>query len=301
MVFSALFPIFAVIALGFALSRTLLPRADAWEQMERLVYYMFFPALLVTRLAASEPRPGELASIALVIAPALAAMSALVVPLRRFVGAGALTSVYQGSIRFNTYIALAVADALPGGRAPALAALCLAVYVPLVNALSVTALSLDGGSREWRAVAGAVIGNPLVLACLAGIGLAATGLALPGPAADLLGILALPALPLGLLAVGAGIRTEGLGGQRRPLLAALFNKLALFPALAVGACLLFRVDAGLAMVLLLLTCLPAPPSAYILARQLGGDAGLMANIVTVQTLAALVTVPLWIALGGRWL
>jgi malonate transporter len=55
-----------------------------------------------------------------------------------------------------------------------------------------------------------LITNPLILACLIGIGLNVSGIGLPWGSAAVLEILARAALPLGLLAVGAGLRLDAL-------------------------------------------------------------------------------------------
>ena len=91
------------------------------------------------------------------------------------------------------------------------------------------------------------------------------------------------------------------GRQSWQLTVALLGKLLVFPALVAVATQLFTVSSDLAAILLLLTCLPAPPSAYILARQLGGDVSLMANIITLQTVVAFFTIPVWLSVGNRLL
>jgi malonate transporter len=143
--------------------------------------------------------------------------------------------------------------------------------------------------------------NPLVLACLAGIAISYASFDIPSLAESVLEILSQPALPIGLLAVGAGISFVALGEQSWQLLVAVINKLAVLPGLVLAACLLFETPNLVAVILLLLTALPAPPSAYILARQLGGNESLMANIITVQTLAAFFVIPIWIELADRYL
>jgi predicted permease len=65
--------------------------------------------------------------------------------------------------------------------------------------------------------------------------------------------------------------------------------------------MLFETPNSIAVILLLLTALPAPPSAYILARQLGGNESLMANIITIQTVAAFFVIPVWIEFANRHL
>jgi predicted permease len=234
---------------------------------------------------------------------ALFVFTILFTGLRKFIARdqSSLSSVYQGSIRFNTYIGLACVEALYGDNGLTLAALCLVVYIPLVNVLSVIAISASGGGNRWVIVIGSVLTNPLVLACLIGMGLSFYNVEVPDLGWEIIEVLSRPALPLGLLAVGAGIHFVAFGDQTWHLVVALFCKLLAFPALVVVATLLFKMAPGLSAVLLLLTCLPAPPSAYILARQLGGNVSLMANIITLQTLVALFTIPLWIDIGDRFL
>jgi malonate transporter and related proteins len=305
MILSALTPIFAIVLLGFVLSRTPLSSPEIWEQLERFTYYLFFSSLLVLRLSSSRYDLLELGEIGLVLGLALAVITLLIVGLREFISKeqAALSSVYQGSIRFNTYIGLACIDVLYGNSGLTLAALVLAVYIPLVNLLCVISLTSGGqdSGKRLMVVAGSLVTNPLVLACLIGIAISSSGYRLPELLESTLEILSQPTLPLGLLAVGAGIRFIAFGEQSWQLLVAVFNKLLAFPALILLACLLFETDPSMAAVILLLTCLPAPPSAYIMARQLGGNASLMANIITLQTLAAFFLIPLWIELGNRFL
>lgn len=304
MILEALFPIFAIILLGFLISRTPISSPSVWEGLERLTYYLFFPALLVGRLSATSFDADELLAIAFVLGFSLFVFTILFTGLRAFIAKeqGSLSSVYQGSIRFNTYIGLACIEALYGDAGLTLAALCLVVYIPAVNVLSVVSLTASGGGGNRAVVAvGSILTNPLVLACLAGLGLSLWDPSIPELGWEIVEVLSQLALPLGLLAVGAGIRFVALGDQTWQLIVAVFCKLLAFPALVVVGTLLFQVNPGLSAVLLLLTCLPAPPSAYILARQLGGNVSLMANIITLQTIVAFFTIPLWIDIGDRFL
>ena len=303
-ILEALSPIFAIILLGFLVSRTPISTPVIWEGLERLTYYIFFPALLVGRLSDTSFDLDELLDISYVLGLSLFIFTILFVGLRQFISGdqSSLSSVYQGSIRFNTYIGLACIEALYGSNGLTLAALCLVIYIPLVNVLSVISLSATGGGgNRFVVVVGSVLTNPLVLACLIGMGMSLYDLDLPDLGWEIIDVLSQPALPLGLLAVGAGIRLVAFGDQSWQLVVALFCKLAAFPGLVVVSTLLFHVRPGLSAVLLLLTCLPAPPSAYILARQLGGNVSLMANIITLQTIVAFFTIPLWIDLGDRFL
>ena len=304
MIIEPLIPIFCIIVLGFAVSRTPVSSRSVWEGLERLTYYLFFPALLISRLSATRFEAAKLLDIGLSLGLALLVFTLLFAGLHRFIAErrDSLGSVYQGGIRFNTYIGLACIEAIYGDTGLTLAALCLLVYIPVVNVLSVIALTAQGreGNRITL-VTGSVLTNPLVLACMIGTVLGLYEVDVPEIVLELLDALSQPALPLGLLAVGAGIRFMAFGRQSWQLAVAVLGKLLVFPALVAVATQLFRVSADLAAVLLLLTCLPAPPSAYILARQLGGDVSLMANIITLQTVVAFFTIPVWLNVGNRLL
>ena len=304
MIMEPLIPIFCIIVLGFAVSRTPVSSRSVWEGLERLTYYLFFPALLISRLSATRFEAAKLLDIGLSLGLALLVFTLLFAGLHRFIAErrDSLGSVYQGGIRFNTYIGLACIEAIYGDTGLTLAALCLLVYIPVVNVLSVIALTAQGreGNRITL-VTGSVLTNPLVLACLIGTVLGLYEIDVPEIVLALLDVLSQPALPLGLLAVGAGIRFMAFGRQSWQLAVAVLGKLLVFPALVALATQLLGVSADLAAVLLLLTCLPAPPSAYILARQLGGDVSLMANIITLQTVVAFFTIPVWLNVGNRLL
>lgn len=106
-------------------------------------------------------------------------------------------------------------------------------------------------------------------------------------------------LPLGLLAVGAALDLAAFRGGHREMLAAIVAKLALVPVFSWGIGRLIGIAGVTLAVTVLFQALPTAASSYIMARQLGGDHKLMAAILTVQTLASIVTLPvvLWL-LGG---
>ena len=293
LILGALGPIFALILLGLGLRRFGFPGDGFWPAAERLTYFILFPALLVQRLALSRLGDYAVGPVAVVIVAMLLGMTALVYALRPWlkVDGPAFSSVYQGVIRFNTYVGLAVALAVFHAEGGTVAALVMAIMIPLINVLCVLVLTVHaGGSATVAGVARGLITNPLILACLTGIGLNLSGIGLPWGSAAVLDILARAALPLGLLAVGAGLRVEGLA---RPglLAAASALKLLALPALAAALCWLVAPGRLETAVLVTFAALPGASTAYILARQLGGDAPLIAAIVTVETAAALATLP----------
>ncbi len=290
----ALGPIFALILLGLGLRRLGFPGDGFWPTAERFTYFILFPALLVHRLALSRLGDYAVLPVAGIIITLLLTMTALVYALRPWlkVDEPAFTSIYQGVIRFNTYVGLAVVLAVFHAEGGTVAALVMAIMIPCINVLCVLVLSAH--AHQAVTVSGVLRGlltNPLILGCLIGIGLNVSSIGLPWGSAAVLEILARAALPLGLLAVGAGLRLEGL---TRPglLVAASGLKLLALPTLAALLCVMVQPGRIETAVLITFAALPGATAAYILARQMGGDATLMAAIITVETALALVTLPM---------
>ncbi len=295
----ALWPVFALLILGYLARRSGFPGDGFWQPAERATYYVVFPALLVSRL--SQAQLGGEESLQLVVAVLLLLLcgSAIVLLLRLLVPLSnpAFTSVYQGSLRFNTYVALACSAALVPEGGLALAAVTMAVMIPTLNLLCVLIFAWFGERRpSLTAVLRTLATNPLILACLLGIGLNLSGIGLPLLLQPVLDLLARMALPLGLLAVGAALDLAYLRRGGATLLLPGIVKLILFPLLAVLLASLLGLGQTATWVLLIFASVPTATASYILARQLGGDAPLMAAIITAQTLVSMLTMPLMLQL-----
>jgi predicted permease len=298
----AIAPVFLLIFLGYAIRARRLLADGFWEPAERLIYFVLFPALLVATLASAEFAELDIAPMAGALVAAIAAMGAVLLltrPLLRLSGP-AFTSVFQGVVRQNTYIGLAVAFAVFADRGLAAAAVAVAVIVPLVNLLSVTMLARygDGGQTGRLGATRQVARNPLIIACAIGILLNITGIGLPPVIGPLLQILGRAALPLGLMAVGAGLDLTAARAAGPLVAVAAGLRLIALPAATALACQVLDVGPVAAFVAILFNATPASPSSYILARLLGGDARLMSGIVTVQTALSLITLPLVLAIGA---
>lgn len=304
MIADALGPVFLLILIGALLGRLNFPGAEIWPGIERLTYYLGFPALLVHRLALADFSASGLGQLALVIAATLVTLSLIIWLLRPWLADNgpALTSVYQGGIRFNTYIGLAAASALFGDAGLVWAAMAVAIMIPLINVLCILTFALVGQERRLNPalVGRQLITNPLILACLLGLALNVSGIGLPGWSAPTLALLGATALPLGLLAVGVALTPRAVGRDLGAIIAASALKFLALPLLMLGFALLFGLPLLALKVVLLLAALPTASSAFILARQLGGDTRLMANIITVQSLLGFASLPLWLMLGELW-
>lgn len=301
-IIAAILPVFLLIFLGTWLKARGFPGDGFWGPAERLTYFVLFPVLIVTTLAKADLAGLSVLPMAAGIVTTLITMTVLLVALRRHLGVDGpgFTSLVQGAIRMNTYICLAIAAALWGHAGITVAAIVVAVMVPTVNVLSVTVLARFGtqAQPDPLRVLKQLATNPLIVAAVGGILLNVSGLRLPPVIGPMLEILGRAALPVGLLAVGAALDFKATRANARLIAQNTLTKLALTPAIAAVILWAFGVEGLTASVALLFLASPTATSSYILARQLGGDAVLMAGILTAQTGAAMITLPVVLTLAG---
>jgi predicted permease len=147
----------------------------------------------------------------------------------------------------------------------------------------------------WLAIAR----NPLVIACVAGLAWNAAAIPMPGVLAKVLELLAGAALPLGLVAAGAGLE---FAPSTLPLRAIVWwnaVKLAALPAIALALASLLGLSTLERQMAVLLAAVPTAPSSYILAMHMSGVGAPVALLISTGTLLAIVTLPLWLTLIGQ--
>jgi len=295
---NALIPVFIIIALGAALRRTLLPGQDAWAALERLTYFVLFPALLIVTTGTADLKGIPSIAVAFALLAAVLIMATTLLLLRPFlthvftVSGPAFSSIFQASTRWNTYVALAISGALYGAKGLALVSVAIVAIVPVVNVINVWVLAHFASTKKLdvRTTIGHMLRNPLIWSCLIGLALNLSSLPLPKIAVSFGEILGRASLALGLLVVGGGLALgDALKFDVRVALATIL-KLILMPLAAIGLGIQLGLSGPPLIVVAIASSVPAAPTSYVLARQMGGDAPLLAHILTVQTLLALVTI-----------
>lgn len=293
-----LLPDFALILLGFLLCRYTALGRPLWDAVERLVYLLLFPALLFGAIVRNPVSPASalpLAGSALAVV-ALGVLLAYGLRLWPAVDARLHASGAQTAFRFNSYVALALAERLAGPPGLAWMALVVSVCVPLCNVAAVWPLARHGGQGYLRELAR----NPLIIATVAGLLFNALGLRLPGLLDTTVARIGAAALPLGLMAVGAGLQLGALREAPRLAAALLGIRHALLPAFAVLLVVALGLPPGQQAVVVAFAALPTASSAYVLAVRMGGHGGYTAGLVTMSTLIGMVALPLWLAAWRAW-
>jgi predicted permease len=227
----------------------------------------------------------------------MAAFVALTRHLFRFSGPQ-YSSVFQGAVRWNSFIALAITANLFGTSGTALASVGFGVLVPIANFLSVYVVTRHASHEKpsLKRLGISLATNPLLIACALGILVNTADVTLPAVLLQTAGTIGAAAVPLGLLAVGASLDLHAARSSTLALGYTTVLRLAVMPVIMFAACSAWGVDGLARAVAVVCGATPTAPSAYILARQLGGDATLMANLITATTLGAAFTMPLVLVL-----
>jgi malonate transporter and related proteins len=289
-----LLPDFALILLGYALRRWMTLGDHFWTGLEKLVYFVLFPALLFSAITKT---PLTFAAVPLIGTGAAAMAGAMLLALLARplfpITPLSFASQFQCAFRFNSYIGLAVAAKLHGAAGIAAMGLLAGGMVPFANIAAVGMLARHGETSVWRELAK----NPLFLATLVSLGWNLLGLPIPAPVGHFLGRLAEAAIALGLLAVGAALKLRGALGHDGRGAAGYFLavKLLAMPLIALLVSRWIGLTGVHFDVVMAFAALPTASSAYILAQRMGGDGARVAWLISASTLLGMVSLPLWLA------
>jgi len=289
----ALLPVIAIVSIGHFLAWRNSPPAEGWRAIERLCYVLLFPCLII-RVLANAPFEQSPWPIAAALIGAQLLMAAVGHGARFWPGIRRATvgSIIQSNVRWNTFVALSLAGTLHGEAGIALTAVAAAAMIPTANVISILGFSQYGDREIKRHPFLELFQNPLVLACLIGGLINASGFGIPAVVDRVLETLAAAALALGLLAAGAGLDLGALRRSGIPTLCWSLVRILGLPALAIAIARGLGLEGVSLAVIAIAAATPTATNGYILARQLGGDAPFMANLIATQTVLAAITMPL---------
>lgn len=300
-VFGALAPTFILIALGHIVRAARIATAEQFGMVNRFGYFVLYPAFLFTLISGASFAGDDALPFLGGVLAGFAMLALLALGLRLvFSGDGpAYSSVFQGALRWNGFALLAAAPTLFGAQGAALIALAFGPLVLMLNILCVIVLARWGAARatSMRAVLDQIIANPLIIACAIGIAANLVGLRDLGYASDAIRLLGQAAMPIALVCVGAGLDFAALRASLPKVAAASLMRLVAAPALVWSACLATGAGPLHQAIAVGIASTPTAAASYTLAREMGGDARLMAAIITATTILSFITMPIAITLA----
>jgi malonate transporter and related proteins len=288
-----LFPDFSLILCGYLVCRYTALNRTVWEQVESLTYYFLFPVLLFHSIVKSPLDLREASSLlgaGLTLGVSAIALSYVLpkVPgLARHIDVRLHAGSAQVAFRFNSFIALAIADRIAGPQGLLLIAMLIGVCVPLFNVAAVWPMARHAN----RGFARELMRNPLIVATASGLVANLLGFSVPVWLEPTVSRIGAASLALGLMAAGAGMQFGSLAHAKALAVSVLAIRHLVLPLLGFGLARAFRLDAVQTTVLLAFSGLPTASSCYVLAARMGYNGAYVAGLVTLSTLLGIVSLP----------
>lgn len=300
-ILNGIVPVFLLIALGYSLKKSGFLPLPVWPPIEKFAVYVLYPGFLIptiwyadlTGFSTGPVSMGVLGSVAIASVVGFALKPILRLPGPTF------TSVFQGLMRFNSFVFIPVAAGIFGDQAMTLAAIAVSALIPASNMICILVLARWGEpegdikpDKSPLGMAKTLLTNPIFASCL--IGLSFNFLNVPSiPFAEKsLRMLGEAAIPTGLILAGAGLSFAYV--YRQPVLVGAVSlfKVLVMPVIAWLICRTLGGDLMAQGVALACGAAPCAAAAYVQARHMGGDAPLMAGIVAMTTCLSAVCLPL---------
>lgn len=299
---STILSVLLLVVVGHLIKMRAFVPVSFWDGLSKICYWILFPGLLFNLTSTASLSAAFILPFSLTLLIAATMMVVYGFLAGRLIGANgpATSSLVQAGLRHNGFLMLAFVQGAFGVAALEIGAIAIAVLVPISNIFAVIIIFLlregNQDAHLGRAIMAELARNPLMGAII--LGGIVNFLSIPVPdfisgAANILGSAALPML---LLCVGASIRISALRAHSAALVLAVLAKLLVLPVIMMLVGSTLGLDKDVLLVLAVLAVAPTATSSFTLAQELGGDAPLMAEIITVQTLVAAVGIPAWVLL-----
>lgn len=291
MVFSSLFPVFALLLLGHLLRRFGLTNDGFLQTSDRLIYYIFFPVLLFWKIGGADTGSGiswDLCLVGIIAIGVIYLVSAAAMKVFR-VSAFKAGTFSQSCYRFNTYIGMAIVYNALGDEGIKHFGILIGFVIPFINVLAVSTLIWYSGERivlkeRIQVTLREIVTNPLIIGCLTGLLYARFINRFPAFLDNAFSLSSAVALPLALLSIGGALTIESLKGNLRVSMVAAIIKLLLLPVTGYVLLGVFQVSGVPFRVGMIYFTLPASASIYVLSAQLNSDTDLASAAIVLSTI-----------------
>ena len=303
-IFLLVSPVFLLIILGNFLRRIKVPDVSFWEINDKLCYWVLIPALLFHYISQINLSSEMLYSYSIIIYVGFFIAILTVLILGKLLGypPERWTSILQGAVRQNAFIALAITGSLFGDEGLKIASIFMLIYVPSINIIIVTTMVMNFGQSKKNASKNEFITvfielskNPFILAMIAGLIFSIAQSEKLKVIIDTSGLLGSAALPIMLLTIGAKIKVRDLALTITPIIISNFLKLLALPLIAFFVANYLGLSEIEVVVAVIFAAVPTAVSSHTLAKQFGADDQLMTSIITTQVILSFITIPILLA------
>ncbi|MCD4723116.1 MAG: AEC family transporter [Desulfobacula sp.] len=295
-VLNAIFPIFSLLFLGSLLKHFNITNETFLKTSDRLVYFIFFPVMLFWKIGSSTPDKGVslnlcLAAIMAVIIVYLLSLAAI----RLFhISSFQAGSFSQACYRFNTYIGMAIVMTTLGESGVRYFGILIGFAIPIINMLAVSTLIWHSGEKQifgqnLKVLLKALISNPLILGCAAGILFSRSQVSFPIFIDNTFSLMTAVTMPLALISIGGSLTLTGLKHNTKFSLIASGLKILILPVIGFFLLKIFCVTGVPFKAGMIFFTLPTSTAIYVLSAQLNSDTQLASAAIMLSTLLSFIS------------
>jgi len=295
-VFYSVMPVVSIILLGFFIARSGLIAESQWDGVENLAFKILIPAIIIHSIYSSDLSLSRAGVYVWMLLLAVGGVGVTVFVLKMLLPSRLLphpdfTTLFQATTRWNAFIALGAGAQAIGDLAPGLIAVAMAFIIPAINVANIVVLSVYAGKKlRIIDIVLVVAKNPIVIACVVGLLINLAGVTLNDQIRIPLEMVSRSALAVGLLAIGAGLDLSRMFSPSWVLMLGVAVRIILCPLLFFVMATAAGLDSVQLACGLLICGVPAASNGYILAKKMGGNAELFADMVTWQTVLSPITI-----------
>jgi hypothetical protein len=212
------------------------------------------------------------------------------------------TSILQGAVRHNAFIALAIAGSIFGDEGLAIATVFMFIYVPSINifliSIMISTIDQSGKIRSKKNISNIfveLIRNPFILAMILGVFFSMIQTDKLVAIVEISDLLGSAALPIILLTIGAKIKIRNLSLEITPIVVSNFFKLIAIPLIAYFVSKYMGLSQIETIIAVVFASVPTAAMSHTFAKQFGADEQLMTSIVTTQVALSFITIPIILA------
>ena len=291
-------PLFITMSLGYFLKYLNMFDNNTLDTMNNITFKSFLPMLLFYNIYKTDLQGVfnlKLMIFSATCVIALYLILYLIVPLieKDNKKRGALL---QGLFRSNFVIfCIPITESFFGSEKVGVAALLIAVIVPLFNILSVIALeTFRGGKPDFRKISIGIIKNPLIIASCLGILTLLLKIKIPTAIEKTISDVSKIATPLSLILLGASFKFDNIKKYLKQTTIAVVGKTILTPCIILPICIMFGYRGVELSTLMIIFAAPTAISSFTMAQQMDSDSDLAGQIVVFTSAFCVVTVFMWI-------
>ena len=291
-VINAILPMLLLLALGFGLKRSGFVKADAWEGIGQMLYYVFFPALLITRISSADINFESVGNliVAILIAVLLVYLLVIILQLILRFPLPTFTSVVQCCVRYHTFILFYLASSIFGDEGLAIAGVFTGVFVIVANTLAVSTLTFCLNPKVgFTGILWELVKNPLLQASLLGLAMNLFHISLPPLLFTTLDLLGDPSLSISVLFVGAGLVFKFSSQRILAITVGTVGRMLLLPLIGYTVMTYMGITGTAFAIGMMFCAVPTASQSYVLAYKMKGDYEAMGAMLTTTTLVSLFT------------